>query len=221
MGGLKQRMLLGASMSILMHGLIFALLPGLSLRPTPKPRVLEVRLSARLWSPPAALTPSKPARSQSGLRRGPRPQVARPVTATAPVHAGAEAAIPPVVPEAVPEPSLPELSLAERARAGLQAADRELQAAAQAHPNGQLMALPAPHRNLQSLPPALQTALARSFEHELAELVVLGRSESQQGNERITRIRTNKGTYCVREYLVKPHYLRDVPTVPRVGGCGP
>lgn len=219
MGELKQRMLLGASVSILLHGLVLTLLPGASPRVPAKPRGLEVRLSARLWPAPRVATPAlrQPTPTQPAARRVARPQLARPTTES--VAEPAEAVRVPAAPEL--DTSLPEPSLAERARAGLQTADRELQAAAQNHPNGQLLALPAPHRNLQSLPPALQTALARSFEHELAELVVLGRSESQQGNERITRIRTNKGTYCVREYLVKPHYLRDAPTVPRVGGCGP
>ncbi|MGQ5524062.1 hypothetical protein ACUHMQ_12480 [Chitinimonas sp. PSY-7] len=217
-----QRVSLGCTLSLLLHGLLLWLWPEqrISLRPSSLSMEVVLRpLPAAILSEPILPIEEpeperkeRPAPKTKSTNRHPVP------TAVLPSQVISEPK------EAMPVeekevPAVPEASLSERALAGVKAADRTIRA--EQSGRQELLGMPAQHRNLVKLSPALQTALARSFENELAELVVLEKTETQEGSDRVTKIRTNKGTYCMREMLVKPTYLRGMPTVPRFGHCGP
>ncbi|QDQ27541.1 hypothetical protein FNU76_14895 [Chitinimonas arctica] len=83
-----------------------------------------------------------------------------------------------------------------------------------------LPAKPLPH-NLVKQPPPLQTALAKHFERELGDWVVLETKEIQSGGDRVTLIRTNKGVFCARTALLRSAAFRGTPVVQTFGNCGP
>ncbi|PHV13403.1 hypothetical protein [Chitinimonas sp. BJB300] len=220
----SQGVLLGCVLSLLLHGLLFWLWPTQRMGVRQKSVSLEVALrslpAVDQPAQPIYIDPPRPEKpiapkaiKPSQVHRRTEPQV---VLQAKPSQPSDDLPSEKVVNEA---PSAPLLSLTERALAGVKAADQTVRA----EQGGQrdLLAVPTQHRNLFKLSPSLQTALARSFENELAELVILEKTESQEGSDRVTKIRTNKGTYCLREMLVKPAYLRGMVTVPRFGGCGP
>ncbi|MDN3577745.1 hypothetical protein QWZ03_13305 [Chitinimonas viridis] len=180
-----------------------------------------------LWLP---TPPSSRAEPQARAAPSPRPastRSSRTLTRAAPVQppppTTAITSPPPVTapttitadPFAVP----PDESLTERALRSAGATDLALRQEADAA--RQLLPVkPLPH-NLIKLPPIVQTAMARVFERELGELVVLNVVTTQEGGNRVTRVYTNKGLYCVNVPLVRSAAFRGTPVVPMAGGCGP
>ncbi len=75
--------------------------------------------------------------------------------------------------------------------------------------------------SLLKLPSETQTALAKRFDNELAELVVLSTTERQEGNYRVTIIETNKGRLCAYDALIKKPFMENQATVETIGTCGP
>jgi hypothetical protein len=109
--------------------------------------------------------------------------------------------------------------LGERARADIGKADR---AARDDAARGNWMVKPKQlPPSLAKLPSEAKTALARSFEDHLGELVVISVVERQEGNYRMTIYETNKGKLCYYEPLVKKHFLEGMPTAGQFGTCGP
>ncbi|MEH6458974.1 hypothetical protein [Chitinimonas sp. JJ19] len=187
-----------------------------------------------LWLP---TPPSSRAEPEARAAPSPRPAstrssrvVARTVTGTG-TRAAPVPAVPPttaVTPPPVTAPTAitadpfavaPDESLTERALRSAGSTDLALRQEADAA--RQLLPVkPLPH-NLIKLPPIVQTAMAKLFERELGELVVLNVVTTQEGSSRVTRVYTNKGLYCVNVPLVRSAAFRGSPVVPMAGGCGP
>jgi len=168
-------------------------------------------------SPPSEPRTTPVAPKPSLVRTAPRK-----VVPTAP-HAQNDAA-PAITPAAPAEATLPpvaEPSLLERARAQISDANRAIRADENHGPSVGIVKLKPLPPTLAKLPEEVKTALQKSFDDYLGEEVVLDVHEHQEGNNRVTMIHTNKRRYCVYEPLLAHAYQGNVPSVTRIGTCGP
>lgn len=116
-----------------------------------------------------------------------------------------------------PAANAPTVNFAESARAAATAASRAVQSDAWQQ-NGVLRPKEE-HRNLKKPEEELTTALGRDFEKRFGAEVVLSVEEHQEGTERMTIVRTNKGMRCGYTRLVNPQYMGNFPMITRWGDC--
>lgn len=206
--------------SLLLHVILILCWRGVTERVTLPSEPLQVRL--QLWQPA-----SPPARSEPQQRPVAAAPVTRPVRRSEPRESTAatpEQPVPPPIPSSAPTTlslpeALPATSLTERALAGVREAEASLKR--DATQRQQLLPRAELPENLRKLPAPVQTAIAKSFENHLADLMVLEVREQQEGSNRVTVIYTNRGVYCAYTPIIKKTFLRGTPTVSQFGTCSP
>ncbi|WP_460537367.1 hypothetical protein [Chitinimonas naiadis] len=170
------------------------------LQPITKPKVPDSSPPSLPAKPDRLVRPNEVRRAEA-IRTTPLPAAVEPTVSLSPSETQAA------------------LSLTERALAGVRDAERSLKQEGEQRqhllPRGEVP------NNLRKLPPPIQTALAKSFENHLGELVVLEVREQQEGSNRVTVIHTNKGIYCAYSPILKKSFMRGMPTVQQFGTCSP
>ncbi|HEY9104630.1 hypothetical protein [Chitinimonas sp.] len=208
------------SISLLLHVLLILCWRGVTQRVTLPSEPLQVRL--QLWQPQ-----SRPAQPEPQKRPVVTAPSVQPVRRTEPKDKAATTEVVPAQPSAsTPAPAtlslpeaLPATSLTERALAGVRDAEASLKREGEQRQH--LLPRAELPENLRKLPPPVLTALAKSFDNQLSELVVLEIREQQEGSNRVTMYYTNKGVYCAYTPIIKKSFLRNSPTVTQFGTCSP
>lgn len=205
-----QRLLVAILASLALHGVWL-------LRGDHPPRLPQAASLLAITLAPAAIativapTPVPPRRSRTVSSPISRPQ--RQDTTNLPTPAPMpEALAPSNIP---PQPELAP-GFATTARAAALQADR---AAREQDGQREVKRRPEAHRNLQKLPEESETRLGADFSRRFGEVVVLSVEEKQEGAQRITVVRTNKGMYCGYSRLVDAGPMRDFPMPTMWGDC--